>query len=236
MSLLQKIARAGVVFAITLTTLLPAVTPVFAWSGPQVGPPGCTSGNPGCDAPVNISATAQTKGGPLNLSIPSGYANWGIQVSGGQYGGYFNGTSYGVQGIGSSQDGVYGQSYSAIGVQGINTGNQNWGGYFTGGYGVYAANSAGYYGELANSSWSLYGNGNAYVNDVLLASTGHWLSSTAYSPYPYGAGFSQLVGGGCIDPNVLAGYTCGCPGYAPTAMGFSSASNNYGAYNSYLCY
>ncbi len=35
------------------------------WTGPLASPPNCTAGNPGCDAPINVSATAQTKTGNL---------------------------------------------------------------------------------------------------------------------------------------------------------------------------
>jgi hypothetical protein len=33
-----------------------------AWSGPLSPPPTCTSGNPGCDAPLNVSGSTQDKG------------------------------------------------------------------------------------------------------------------------------------------------------------------------------
>ncbi|MGD0331995.1 MAG: tail fiber domain-containing protein [Xanthobacteraceae bacterium] len=36
-----------------------------AWSGPLSPPPTCTSGNPGCDAPLNVSSTGQIKAGNL---------------------------------------------------------------------------------------------------------------------------------------------------------------------------
>lgn len=39
-----------------------------AWTAPLNGPPTCTSGNPGCDAPINVSSTAQTKSGSLTVS------------------------------------------------------------------------------------------------------------------------------------------------------------------------
>lgn len=41
-----------------------------AWSPPPAGSPpsNCTSGTQGCDAPINVSATTQTKSGALNLS------------------------------------------------------------------------------------------------------------------------------------------------------------------------
>ncbi len=54
---------------------------VLAWTGPLSAPPACTSGNPGCDAPLNVSGNAQAKTGGLLLNtggatnaliIPSG--------------------------------------------------------------------------------------------------------------------------------------------------------------------
>lgn len=42
---------------------------VFAWSGPPAGatPPACPSGQPGCDAPVNVSNNLQVKLGDLGV-------------------------------------------------------------------------------------------------------------------------------------------------------------------------
>ena len=40
----------------------------FAFTGPSQIPPGCTSGQPGCDAPVNVGGTAQTKTGDLDIT------------------------------------------------------------------------------------------------------------------------------------------------------------------------
>jgi hypothetical protein len=37
------------------------------WSAPQSPAPACTSGNPGCDAPVNVGYSAQIKQGNLWL-------------------------------------------------------------------------------------------------------------------------------------------------------------------------
>jgi hypothetical protein len=51
-------------FAIALG--LVCASTVFAqWSAPLNGPPTCISGNPGCDAPLNVSSTGQTKAGNL---------------------------------------------------------------------------------------------------------------------------------------------------------------------------
>ena len=37
----------------------------MAWTGPLSAPPACTSGNPGCDAPLNVTSAAQIKTGSL---------------------------------------------------------------------------------------------------------------------------------------------------------------------------
>jgi len=41
---------------------------ISAAFGPLSTPPNCVSGNPGCDAPVNVSGSLQTKTGPLNVN------------------------------------------------------------------------------------------------------------------------------------------------------------------------
>jgi len=40
---------------------------VIAWTEPTQAPPGCISGQPGCDAPINIGPTGQYKTGALRL-------------------------------------------------------------------------------------------------------------------------------------------------------------------------
>ena len=58
------------------------------WTGPLASPPTCVTGNPGCDAPINVSATAQTKTGDLTAGgltlskYPSGGPNSFISPSG----------------------------------------------------------------------------------------------------------------------------------------------------------
>src|SRR5581483_5982782 len=47
---------------------------VIAWTGPTQTAPNCTSGNPGCDAPLNISGSNQIKTGTITaggLSAPT---------------------------------------------------------------------------------------------------------------------------------------------------------------------
>ena len=41
---------------------------VIAWTGPTQTPPNCTSGNPGCDAPLNISSSNQIKTGSITAN------------------------------------------------------------------------------------------------------------------------------------------------------------------------
>jgi len=40
---------------------------IFAWSEPLQVPPGCTAGDPGCDAPLNVGPDYQWKEGWLLL-------------------------------------------------------------------------------------------------------------------------------------------------------------------------
>ncbi len=44
-----------------------ALSAVAAWTAPASTPPNCTSGQPGCDAPINVSASSQSKLGLLTL-------------------------------------------------------------------------------------------------------------------------------------------------------------------------
>jgi len=41
---------------------------VLGWTEPQQVPPGCTSGQPGCDAPINVGLTGQYKRGTLRVA------------------------------------------------------------------------------------------------------------------------------------------------------------------------
>jgi|GEM_PF-4836833 len=43
---------------------------ILAWSEPSQAPPGCTPGAPGCDAPINVGPTPQTKTGLLGIDVP----------------------------------------------------------------------------------------------------------------------------------------------------------------------
>ena len=57
------------VLSVALTLALGANYLYAAWSGPPSGtPPTCPAGYAGCDAPVNVGATTQTKTGDLTVS------------------------------------------------------------------------------------------------------------------------------------------------------------------------
>ncbi|MEA1929593.1 MAG: hypothetical protein U9M92_01755 [Patescibacteria group bacterium] len=103
--------------------------PVLAtWTAPISNPPTCTAGNPGCDAPINVSDKTQVKHGSLglggiseadaidltnsvyrllidNISDNSGSAAIYGWSSGGT-GVIGEGSAYGVAGIGKSTDGA----------------------------------------------------------------------------------------------------------------------------------
>src|SRR5487761_2677721 len=58
----------------------------YAWTGPPSGtPPACTSGNPGCDAPLNLSNNYQIKQGNLMVNAGNSYTN-GLLVPYGKVG------------------------------------------------------------------------------------------------------------------------------------------------------
>ena len=54
-------------YAFTIFFALLAAGAVAAWTGPLSSPPTCNPGNPGCDAPLNISSTPQGKLGNLGI-------------------------------------------------------------------------------------------------------------------------------------------------------------------------
>ena len=54
-----------------------------AWSAPQSTPPNCTSGQPGCDAPVNVGTTHQAKLGSLSVNTTTSSPDaYGLDVFG----------------------------------------------------------------------------------------------------------------------------------------------------------
>ncbi len=70
-----------IVIFITLGLSISLQSLLASWSVPTLPAPGCNSGDPGCDAPLNISNTAQQKAGMLLLNT-GGSANGLIVQSG----------------------------------------------------------------------------------------------------------------------------------------------------------
>ncbi len=56
-----------------------------AWTAPLASPPGCTAGNPGCDAPLNIGPLMQVKSGALWLNT-NGISPYGLIIEKGNVG------------------------------------------------------------------------------------------------------------------------------------------------------
>src|SRR5581483_1847792 len=66
MKYLRQLLSLSTKFAIiTLGVLSLSAVALAAWSGPPAGSPpsNCTTGTPGCDAPVNVGSSAQIKSG-----------------------------------------------------------------------------------------------------------------------------------------------------------------------------
>ncbi len=219
-----------------------AVTSVaLAWTGPLSSAPTCASGNTGCDAPLNVSSTAQTKNGQLTVS----YGGGGSVT----FEGYNNGGGYGVYG--------YAVPNNGIGVRG-DGGSGNYGGYFIGGYGVYGqSNGSGYglygyspsgYAVLASSdssigvrgssggtwagyftgTYGLYGQGNTYGTEGYATSGGYGVygvqGGNGYGVY----GYAPASGGVGVRGD----------GYAYGLYGYNTATGYYGlvGYSSYTIY
>ncbi|MBP6858362.1 MAG: hypothetical protein KBC33_00855 [Candidatus Pacebacteria bacterium] len=56
-----------------------ALSALAAWTAPASTPPNCTSGQPGCDAPLHVGSSLQTKLGQLSLNS-SGLGAYGLEV------------------------------------------------------------------------------------------------------------------------------------------------------------
>ncbi len=59
--------------------ILAPVVASAAWTAPKVAPTGCVSGDPGCDAPINVGPVMQEKAAGLSLSVFSGYNALGVK-------------------------------------------------------------------------------------------------------------------------------------------------------------
>jgi hypothetical protein len=117
-------------------------------------------------APVNVSGTAQSKTGFLNINNGYGGASYPLSVgSSGSWAGLFN-WPYTNGGYGILVGGAYSQFQ----------------------------NPSGYYAQLAYSSYGLYTNGNVYASDVYSTAAGMWMSQIAAGGATYSATQSGYVG------------------------------------------
>lgn len=176
--------------------------PALAWTGPTAAPP-----NNNVSAPLNVSSTAQSKTGYLYINSPA-----------------TTGYPFTVGGVASTWTSIFNwpPASAPANSYGILVGSS------AAGYSEFQ-NASGYWAALADSSYSLYGNGNIYVTGSINS------GSYVYGPNAFGGGFGQLVGGGCMNPNPYTG-GCSCPGFAPNVEGLGSGNTGYGTENMYLCY
>lgn len=72
------VTRVAIVAGLALGAF--AVSALADWSQPLSAPPACTSGNPGCDAPIHVGYGPQTKQGGI---VVNGLASAGTAM---QYG------------------------------------------------------------------------------------------------------------------------------------------------------
>jgi hypothetical protein len=215
-----------------------------AWSAPLNGPPTCASGNPGCDAPVNVGATAQTKSGSLTVS-GSGSSITAPQFcigascittwpSGGGGGLSGSGSANYIPMWGSDGTSLTNSTLSDSGGILEHTGPAanwameiNWPPSAAPEYGILVGNSeygysqfqnvAGYVTELANSSWGVYTNGN-------ITAANYYIDG-AYPIYGSGGMYSLGYNG--------SSYAC-TPGYASAVNPFTGTCSCLPGYTAAL--
>lgn len=84
-----QISKIAVVSGLLLGSF--AVAALADWTAPVANPPTCAAGNPGCDAPINVSNIFQKKAGALEIgkdlkvnagNSPSslGFQTWGLSI------------------------------------------------------------------------------------------------------------------------------------------------------------
>ena len=79
-------AKSAPLKALIVLGLIVSAETLYAWSAPPAGtPPNCPSGQPGCDAPINVSNTLQSKDGNLILNAAGTFAT-GLSVPFGNVG------------------------------------------------------------------------------------------------------------------------------------------------------
>jgi hypothetical protein len=163
--LLQTALRAVIFGAVAF-----GAVSAMAWTAAPASPP---SNN--VSAPINTSATAQTKAGTITIN-------------------------------------------GAGNLQVLPTSNASWAGNIQSAslYGVYADNSKGIYGELANDIYSLYGNGNVYINSAQAGWAGYFSGANGV----YGTNGTSW---GALGYSSYGGYFNGTGGvYATNGAGASA--------------
>jgi hypothetical protein len=110
-----------------------------------------------------------------------------------QWAGYFSGSNYGV----------YGQANGA---------SPSWGGEFIGGYGLYAQDTSGYYGEMGSGGYSFYGNGNGYfAGNVSVSGSISAGGTVIYScPRYSGCSYDTCAGQHQLGSTCICGSTYNC--------------------------
>jgi hypothetical protein len=190
---LKDLLRVGVRGAIFGGLALAASVALAAFQAPPGAPTTCPTGTQGCDAPINTSATAQTKTGDLTISgtlTTSG----ALSVNGAQ-------TDPTVGTI-RDADGGWIRTYGATGWY-----NQTYGGGW----------------NMSDTTYlRAFGDKYVYTGGKIRADAGFCIGGSCINSWAGNGGINIFGGlfnknsqtGGCITANHFTG-ACSCPGWAP---------------------
>jgi hypothetical protein len=179
MNELREILKTGVRGLIFGAFALGAVV-ALAWTGPSSSPP-----NGNVAAPINISSTAQTKSGTLNVDTS---ANGTRAIQGISNSANLAGSFTGGDGVAGSSDAVNG-----YGVYGVASGSGGYGGEFSGPNGISVSGAGSINTTLATAGLGMSTNGNINTSGSITAagsvSAGSaFLSSNGDTYMPWAAG------------------------------------------------
>lgn len=198
-----------------------------AWQEPLHAPPTCLPGEPGCEAPINVSTTTQTKLGGLNIATQMGNVGIGTTSPGAKLDISNTTMGAGLKVI---------TNYSAVfnyGVRGDASGGTslNYGGMFTASGGVA---SLGSYGGASGASgnFGLYGvasgdTGTKYALYGLASGAGTNWGLYIASGDAYISGALTIKGTGGNVCHTVGGNWYNCPAGAGEAYWKLSGSNLY---------